>query len=569
MLYDFQQQIEQQSFAAWSEGALDLMVVSPTGSGKTVTFCDVAMKLDCPAVAISHRQELVSQSALAFNREHVPHAIIAPDKIIKQIIALEHEEHGYSTFNSRAHVRVAGIDTLIRLDAHDRWFSDVGLVIQDEGHHQLQKNKWGRGRLMFPNARGYATTAHAVRADNCGLGRDQDGFIDRLIIGPYGRQLINRGFLTDYRIVCAGSDIEFAQVPIGPSGEFNMPKLRAVTHANNHLVGNVVKAYLQYAPGKLGLTFAVDKEEAAKLATAYNLAGVPAQVISDETLIGVRGHLMRKFRNREILQLVSVDCLGEGTDVPAVEVISLVRKTASWQILCQQFGRGLRVLVDDQYKKSWHLYTDAERLAIIAASPKSKVVIIDHVGNILWHAKFRGLPDSEQTYSLLRGETSKGKSDAIPYRMCLECKQPYEAYLIACPHCGCELVPAGRSTPELVEGDLIELDPLVLQALRGEVARVMGPVHVPSGMPSDAVRGMVRNHHNRYKGQVSLQHAMSVWGGWTAHRGLSDREGHKLFFFRFGVDYMSAQAFGTKQAAELEARIYQDLQQANVVERAS
>lgn len=567
MLRDFQAIEKQNIYDAWRDGAHNVMPVLPTGGGKTVLFCDIVREYKQPSCLISHRQELVGQAALALNRERVEHSIIAPKQVVHQIIALEHDLHGYSTYNSRAPVRCAGVDTIIRHDAKDRWYSQVGLVVQDEGHHVLKENKWGRAQLMFPNARGLFPTAHAVRADRQGLGREADGLVDRLVVGPCGRELINRGFLTDYRLVCVGSDIDFGSVPIGPSGELNMPKLRAVTHGSNKIVGDVVQTYLKFAPGKLGVTFAVDIEAAVELRNAYTAAGISAEVITSKTPLGVRGALMRKFRARQILQLVSVDCLGEGVDVPAIEVISMVRKTASWQLMCQQFGRALRVMVEEKYWNHWDSYTDQQRLAIIAASAKPKAIIIDHVGNILWHAKFRGLPDVAQEYSLSRVESNgRGKSDAIPLRACLFCFQPYERFRTICPHCGMEPVVGGRGSPELVEGDLLELEPAVLAALRGEVDRVNGPVQIPEFADVGMRRGMLRNHHDRYRAQQSLQRLMSLWGGWQKQLGRTMREAQKLFFIRYGIDVLSAQALNTAGSVDLEARIAAELQKYNVVE---
>jgi hypothetical protein len=277
---------------------------------------------------------------------------------------------------------------------------------------------------------------------------------------------------------------------------------------------------------------------------------------------------MRKFAARQILMLVSVDCLGEGVDVPAIECVIMLRRTASWQLMCQQFGRALRVLVDKPYMDVWEQYSDLERLAIIANSSKPKAIIIDLVGNILWHAKVRGLPDSRQKYSLLSG-ISVRNSDAIPLRTCLECKQPYEQWLIACPHCGAIPVPANRSTPELVEGDVIELDPSVLRALRGEAERVMGAFYAPKGTPPHIMKSIARKHHDRYSAQVQLRHTMMIYGGWQKHLGRSDREAQKMFFIRYGIDVLSAQGLGTPEAAALDARISADLSQANVSEVAT
>src|SRR5690606_6793115 len=119
--------------------------------------------------------------------------------------------------------------------------------------------------------------------------------------------------------------------------------------------------------------------------------------------------------------------------------------------------------------------SDAERLEAIAGSAKPRALILDHVGNVLFHYAQRGFPDSRQEYTLDRRERGprKARDDIIPLRSCLECFQPYERFLAACPYCGAPVpAPAGRSSPELVDGDLMELDAAVLERLRAEVTRV-------------------------------------------------------------------------------------------------
>jgi DNA repair protein RadD len=578
MLRDFQTTVQNSALTAYHEGAIAVMPTMATGGGKTTTFVDTAVKFNCPAVAIAHRQELLSQIALAFCRDRVPHTIHAPKQVLSQIIALEHETFGYSTYNSRAPVRVCGVDGMRNFDKTDRWLSQVGFGVIDEGHHVLRENKWGRAAGLFPNARWMFPTAHAVRADNKGLGRTADGLVDRLVIGPHGRELINRGFLTDYRIICAKADIDFDSLEVGPSGDYSMPKLRALTHSSNVIVGDAVKLYLQYAAGKLGVTFVVDKEEAAKTQTAFQNAGVPCAIITDDTPTTVRGQLMRKFRARQILMLISVDCLGEGVDVPAIEVVIMARRTASWQLMCQQFGRSLRVLVDDAYYAHWGEYSDLERLAIIANSQKPKAIVIDLVGNIIWHAKFRGLPDSRQEYSLLAGERNARKSDAIPLRTCLVCKQPYEAYKLKCDNpsidrpgelCGAVPTPAGRSSPELVEGDVVELDPALIRAMLGEANRLMEPYVNVEGLPGFINKTNLRRHHDRYNAQVALRHSMMRWGGWQKHLGRNDREAQKLFYIRFNIDVLSAQALDATKAAALNAQIQDELNRYQIHEVAA
>lgn len=572
MLRDFQTKFKSDIYTEWANGARNVMGVSPTGSGKTVVMGSVVQDFNAPTCAIAHRQELVSQISLALNRAEIPHGIIAPKQVVREIIAAEMEDYGRSFWNPAAQVRAAGVDTLANIDKTDPWLSRVQLVIQDEGHHVLAANKWGKAMALFPNARGLFLTAHALRADGRGLGRHADGLVDSLVVGPSCRELINRGFLTDYRVICPPSDLDLGDVPVSSeTGDFSNTKLREKVHASATIVGDVVKHYKQFAEGELGITFAVDVQAATEIADAFTRGGIPAAVLTAKTPIGQRAQIMRQFRERKLIQLVNVDVLGEGTDVPACTVVSMARPTASFQLCAQQFGRMLRILVDPTLNRQWHSFTDEQRLAHIAASTKPKGILIDHVGNIAIAGGLgrHGLPDRPRAYSLDRRERrSKQPDDAIPLTVCtnLECLQPYERVLNACPHCGTpKPPPAQRGSPEMVEGDLVELDPEVLAQLRGEIAKVDGAPRInPYGDP--AVAGAIsRRHWERQQGQNSLRDAIALWGGWQKHQGRDDREAVRRFWHQFSVDIATAQTLSPEDAAELEGRIRLILSTNNVV----
>lgn len=585
MYRDYQQTLEDGCFAAWGEGAVNVMPTTATGGGKTVVVGGIIIRMDVPTCAIAHRQELVTQLALALNRERVPHGIIAPKATIQQIIAAEMETHEYSTYNPRASCRVAGVDTLIKRDASDRWFSQVQLAVIDEGHHVLRANKWGRAISMLPNARGLFPTAHAFRADGAGLGRSAqtaDGLVDRLVIGPCGRDLINRGFLTDWRLVCPPSHLKLESVKLSADGDFNRKELARAVHEDGAIVGDVVREYIRLAGGKLGVTFAVDVDSAGELARAYKAAGVPAEVITGETDTRVRAQLMKKFRNRQILQLVSVDVLGEGVDVPAIEVVSMARPTASFQLYAQQFGRALRPMIEETLEipgpnggtvkvwKHWSAFSDEQRKGFLASSMKPKAIVIDHVGNWARFYKDHGFVDSPQQYSLNRRErktkTKEFDPDFIPQRSCLFCFLTYEVTEPVCPHCGKAHIPQGRAKPAQVDGDLFELAPEILAAMRGERDKIDAPPST-GWNPDDIVgRSIAKNHRDRQAAQASLRDAMKTWAGWQVyHLGRSDAEAYRRFFYKFGTDAYTAQTLSPVDAYALETRIRGDLSTHNIV----
>lgn len=533
----------------------------PTGSGKTVCMGDIIQTMGVPSIVMAHRQELVAQIALMLNREHVPHSIIAPNPVIRQIQRLELMTHGRSVYEPRSSTRVAGVNTLARkAKTPERWMLETQLTIVDEGHHVQDENVWGRAIKMFPNARGLFLTAHALRGDNKGLGRHVGGLADSLVTGISARRLIDMGMLCNYRLIAPAGDVDLSGVHVGASGEFNQDEVRKAVHESPTIVGDVVKTYLKFAPGKLGITFAVDIESAAEIAEAYRQNGVPAAIITGETPLETRGALMQQFRERRLLQLVSVDVLGEGVDVPAVEVVSMARPTASFQLYAQQSGRALRLLISADDTAVWNDLDDHERKRRIARSDKPVAILIDHVQNWLRH----GLPDTPREYSLEPVERKKKGAGEIKLKACVSCLSPYEAYRLACPHCGYRPEVSVRGAPAQVEGDLVDMDLDILRQLEKEKKHLDGPPVLPYNAPQ--AHGAVRHtHYARQVAQQQLREAMSLWMGWQQHLGHEIREAQRKFYAVFNVDVLTAQTLSTTEAEALRARVQATLDRANIV----
>jgi DNA repair protein RadD len=555
----FQKTLRDKIYHAWQVAkAKIVMAVLPTGGGKTVLFSNIMAEHDGVSVAIAHRQELTSQISLALARNGVRHRVIGAKTLQREIVQIHMAEVGRDYTHQFSKTAVAGVDTLLNLDPKDPIFQAT-LVIQDEGHHVLDANKWGQAMAMFkhPDMRGLLPTATPKRADRKGLGRHADGLADALLVGPSMRDLIDMGYLTDYRIFAPPCDIDISHIGISQTtGDYNQAQLRNIMHESKSIVGDVVSHYLRIAPGKLGVTFAVDVEEATKIARAFRDAGVPAEVVSAKTPASARNAILRRFKKREILQLVNVDLFGEGFDLPAIEVVSMARPTMSYSLFVQQFGRALRLMIDASYLKGWDTYSDAERRYFISISGKPTAIIIDHVSNVVTH----GLPDAYKEWSLDRGERrSRGRpNDVVPCRTCLNesCIRVYERAYAACPYCGTRPLPADRSTPDAVDGDLMELDPSVLKALRGEIDRITSPPRVPPnlrGTPAEA--SLVLKHRERHSAQIALADKIALWGGYQTHLGRSISEAQRRFFFMFGTDIATAQTLNAADATELAARI--------------
>lgn len=549
-LRPYQQLLKDLIYGAWGL-CLRVLAVLPTGGGKTVLFSDVIREHTGPACAIAHRKELVIQISIAMGRDKIRHKIIGPDKLVRLLNKVHTEEFGHSYIHPGAATAVASVDTLVswaknkgpKGDAIRRWALTVTLWVMDEAHHIQKNNKWGRAVALFPNAKGLGVTATACRGDGRGLGDHNDGVFERMVEGPKQRELINSTphYLSDYIIYAPPNDLDMSAVPTAKNGDWSAPGTKKAVR-KSRIIGDVVQSYLKFAAGKRGVTFATDVETATDIARAYNLAGVPAAVVSANTSDEERVDVLKKFKRGVFLQLVNVDLFGEGFDLPSIEVVSLARPTKSFGVFVQQCGRALRIM-----------------------DGKTHAIIIDHVGNVARHAKVvdengQAVIDlccAEWSLEPQEKRTRVAPEDAIPIRRCTnpECFRDYPAIKAACPYCGIKPEPAGRSKPEFVDGDLTELSAEGLMALQREVDKVdqtpaeylasSGAGHLPHHIAMAAAK----RHNERQAAVTALRESIGWWAAYQRAEGHPDSESYRRFYFMFGLDVKSAQ-FQKKKEAE-------------------
>jgi len=563
-LRGYQIRLKDGIYDAWQRGARNVVGVTATGSGKTVTMANMAAELGGIGRVQAHRAELVGQLSIALGQEGLRHNIVAAKETVKAIAAAHMEEFGRIYYDPRANWAVGSVQTIIRRqdpDAHR-----VQYVFTDEGHHVLADNIWGKGLSLYPNARGLLMTATPTRADGKGLGRHHDGLADAMVLGPGLREQIEQGFLTGYRVAApTASDLDMSDVHITASGDYNQQEAARAVKRSRKIVGDAVENYQALAAGKLAIVFAADIEHGNTLADAFNLAGVPAAMVTGDTEEADRRAIMRRFKAKELRVLVNVDLFGEGVDVPAVEVVIMCRPTASFALYCQCIGRMLRLNISPILMAAWDTYTAAQRLAHIAASVKPFGILIDHVGNVyrefnVGGHKYSGLPEGFEKWTLDRRQRrASSGGDAIPVRMCGECFKPYERCFEACPYCGAAAPePAVRGGPQQVDGDLRFLDDATLARLRGAITVIDGSARIPQNAPPHVQASAIRAHHERQAAQALLRAAMAQWAGW--HHADTLATNHKRFYFRFGVDVLSAMALGAGDAAELMERVNNDME---------
>lgn len=550
ILRDYQGNVINEIYAAWDTGQNNTIAVLPTGSGKSVCISSIAKRHKGAAIVVAHRQELVSQMSLHLARDGIRHRIIGSEKVVNMCIRLQLEQFGQSFNDPQSKIAVAGVQTLIRRGKPlAKFLPTVSLWIIDEAHHVQKKNMWGKAVEMLSRdgIKGLGVTATPTRTDGGGLGRSSDGVFDKLIVGTDMRTLINRGYLTEYRIFAPVNNLSLDEVKISAfTGEYSdkdlseaVSKSTLVQHDTATMVGDVVKSYMKFANGKLGITFVPSMKVGHEITAQYNSMGIPAELINAKTPDEIRADVNRRFENRELLQLVNIDIFSEGYDLPALEVVSMARPTQSKGMYNQQFGRVLRPMKGKTYG-----------------------IIIDHVGNVAQH----GLPDSPQSWTLARrNKREKTVDDSIPVKTCPLCFSVYERFLTICPYCKTKPPIANRASIKHVDGDLTELSPEALAEMRGEVAEVDDNINnrvmkyrqqllnnhcKPAYIRGHVVR-MTNKMTHQQDSQTRLRQRMAWWGGFRRAEGRSDPELFKIFYLKYGISWVEAQALPGDEADAL------------------
>jgi len=94
--------------------------------------------------------------------------------------------------------------------------------------------------------------------------------------------------------------------------------------------------------GMRALGFCVSIRHAQFMASRFQRAGLAALAITSETSSTERQNALDKLREGKLNILFTVDLFNEGVDIPAVDVILMLRPTESATVFLQQLGRGLR-----------------------------------------------------------------------------------------------------------------------------------------------------------------------------------------------------------------------------------
>ncbi|CCH42846.1 ATP-dependent RNA helicase [Wickerhamomyces ciferrii] len=158
--------------------------------------------------------------------------------------------------------------------------------------------------------------------------------------------MVSRKYLCDAKVTTVKlKDADLAEVQTTISGgDYALPSLAREVNKieNNKLVVDTYLNLVETRGIKSTLVFAVDIKHVEDLAKLFHDRGVKVDYVTARTSRHYREPAVQRFKNGETNLLINCGVFTEGTDIPNIDSILMVRPTKSKNLLAQMIGRGLR-----------------------------------------------------------------------------------------------------------------------------------------------------------------------------------------------------------------------------------
>ncbi len=405
--------------ALFGDGILSVLFCAPTGSGKTVTFANMArdaVNNGVKVMILVDRKELLDQAKEKLSEYGLRPTIMT----------------GGKTGNINAMAFICTVQTLARRET----LPPVGLIIIDEAHkgifdkivsHEYYKNTYKIGATATPK-----------RTGNMNQLTD---FYQSMVETVTISELISKEFLVP--AITYGAKVDTSNIKMKGKDYDTDSLFNAFDKVS--LYSGVVDKYERFAKGTKAVVFNINVKHSLKVLHSFRQAGYVCEHLDGKTPKAKRESILKAFKIGAIQILCNCDVLTTGWDEWTLETVIVNRATQSLPLWLQMGGRGSRI-TPSQYKgKSGYLQ-------------KSHFNLIDMGGNV----QRLGFWEEDRKFSL--SHKLKDALGVAPVKECPEdkadvngrtgCGAIVRASATVCPHCNHKFEIKKK---ELVEGEFIQL----------------------------------------------------------------------------------------------------------------
>lgn len=357
----------------------------PTGSGKTVTFCELAKRHFAEQVEkvliIVHRTELFNQAYYALG-----------ERAFRIEAGVKYIPHDYDYYISM----VETLNKRIHLLPH------FGLIIIDECHIG------NFHKLPFFDMKGTKVVGVTATPVN---ERPLQPYFKKLIMPTEISELIENKYLVNSEAYGFASDLVEKENFKTVRGDYDEKQMEDF-YSSEKLVKNVIYAYWSKCAGKKTMIFNVNINHNQIVFNAFKDENLNVYSIIGETPKEERKKTLLDFKNDPHGIMCSVGVLTTGFDEPSIEVIILNRATKSLPLYFQMIGRGSRIYEN-----------------------KEKFIVLDLGKNTRRHGHYDEYIDWQTAFE--KGSKKNSKENGVPpIKECPECGFLQHTRKIICENCG-------------------------------------------------------------------------------------------------------------------------------------
>ena len=402
----------------FATGAKRVILCSPTGSGKTVTFTSIIART--VQKDLFHRVLIITDRIELFKQTWATLRKIDLEPVIYNATVKPTE-----TINGR--VVVAMIETL-----KSRWkrygslpIGQFDLIIIDEAH----KGNFKRVFEIFPESRVIGATATPIATTK----KDPlKNYYDDIVANVTIPDLIESGNLVPEQVysmrLLDKSKLDYSS----SKGDYTEAS-QYIAFSERKLFDGLINAYRDKAVGRKTIIFCPNiqmSEDVAKMLIGSGHDNVFCLTSRNSTS---RDEILKKFHMSDSGVMVNCGILTTGYDHPEIEVCILYRATRSLPLYLQMIGRCSR-----------------------PARGKSQMTVIDMGGNV---DEFGLWSDHRDWKDIFWNPPKKGNPQPAPVKDCPECEAILSVRVVECPYCNFKF--PRQQSKDLMTGELVEVKPLI------------------------------------------------------------------------------------------------------------
>lgn len=380
------------------------LIVAPTGSGKSAMMAQIikdAMSFPGTRVmVVTHVKELLEQNA---------------QNLMTLYPEAEFAFYSASIGQKRLDkpITFAGIQSV--WEKSYNMVPAPDLVLIDEAHMLPKKTTTRYGKFIEdlkvcnPHVKIVGLTATPYRLDSGYLHKGEGAIFDGIAFDiPVGK-LMDEGYLSP--VISKGGLKQIDLSNVGKrGGEFIDAELASAA-SDPELVRATVKEIATLgADRKCWLVFGSGIEHAKMLGAEMDGYNITWELVTGSDSKGERERKINALKSGRIRCLINVSVLTTGFDCPHVDLVALVRATASAGLYVQMVGRGTRL-----------------------ADGKTDCLILDYGQNVQRHGFIDAIIPPKQK--------SSSKGGDAPVKECPSCQTMVHTSIRVCPSCGEEFPP--------------------------------------------------------------------------------------------------------------------------------